>query len=942
MEKPTSNLDPDVKSLLDKYPDVTKPSMGKIKNYEARLHIDPTVDPLFYKARPVPYNLWQKLDEEFDRLLREDIMEPIEMSEWATPIVTKIKPDGSLRICCDFSLTVNRVAKLDKYPMPSIEHVHSKLANAACFSEIDLSHAYHQMQMNPESTKYMVINTHRGLFRYKRLSFGIHSAPGIFQRFMDMLLSDIPNVLCHMDNIIIVHYKSESRDQHLKTIEEVLKRLNERNIRINLQKSSFLKEVLESLGFTVTSEGLKPTESKLNAIQNAPRPTNIKQVEAYLGLLQFYHKFLPNLATITEPLNELRRKNVPFVWSSRQETAFKKTKEAIEQSDILVHYDPEKQVILQCDASEYGSGAVLQHVMEDGTRRPIAFTSKTFQPCERKYSNIEREALSLVRACKKWHLFLLGRPFQVECDHKPLEKLFGTPGLPKMCSARLANWALTLSAYNFTWKYKSGKDIPVADGLSRLPLKASASPEPGLVSTDTVYLFDEYLPLNVMNTTFTDLDQLPITSTVIARETVKDKTLSKVLLFLEQNSWPNHTTDDDIKPYLSRKDELTVMKSCIMWGHRVVIPQKLHDPILDVLHCAHPGIVRMKSLARSYVWFPGIDKSIEHLVRSCHKCQENRQHEPKAPLHPWEVTKAPWQRLHMDYFSVSQGDDYFLVVDSYSKWIEVFPMKSTTSYSTIKKLMQIFATHGLPKQLVSDNAPNFVSHEMREFLKANGIHQIFASPYHPSSNGLAERSVKLAKSLILKAEPGDINTKLAKVLFQYRITPQTTTNLSPAELLMNRKLHNPLSLLKPSITDDIERQQDKMKAIHDRHAKPRSFAPGDHVYIRNYREGKMWLSGIITKRTGPLSYHVDVSGVIMKRHIDQIRVRYDIDDISNDNNDPDELDEPVHLPVQKPEQKLHQPIKPRTPSPTWDEIQVPRRVSKRSTKGVPPKRYSPS
>ena len=249
----------------------------------------------------------------------------------------------------------------------------------------------------------------------------------------------------------------------------------------------------------------------------------------------------------------------------------------------------------------------------------------------------------------------------------------------------------------------------------------------------------------------------------------------------------------------------------------------------------------MKALARSFVWWPKLDPDLESKVKSCPECQSHRKTPAEPPLHPWEWPHRPWSRVHVDYARPFQGKMFFILVDAYSKWMEVFPMNSSTTSATIEILRIIFATHGLLEKLVSDNGSNFTSEEFERFLKMNGIKHVKTAPYHSASNGLAERVVQTFKEGMKKMKEGSIETKVSRFLFQYRFTFQSTTGVTPAELLMNGKLVSRLDLLTPDVGRRVERKQIEQKERHDHHAKEWLLNPGDLVYARNYGRGEKWV-----------------------------------------------------------------------------------------------------
>ncbi|KAG5286473.1 hypothetical protein AALO_G00015230 [Alosa alosa] len=315
-----------------------------------------------------------------------------------------------------------------------------------------MSHAYQQVVLEEESRKYVTINTHKGLFKYTRLPFGVASSPAIFQRTMEGILGGIPNVAIYLDDILI---SGSTEQNHLENLEEVLHRLEKSGLRLRRSKCEFMGKEVAFLGHKINASGLHPLTEKVDAIARAPEPKNVTELKAYLGLLNYYHRFLPKLSTLLAPLHALLKKEGKWSWGSKQQKAFTESKALLQSCSVLVHYDSNKPLILACDASPYGVGAVLSHQMPDGLDRPIGFVSRTLNAAEKNYSQLDKEGLAVVFGVKKFHKYLYGRKFTIVTDHKPLISLFSEMrAIPQMTSPRIQRWAVTLGAYEYTIIYK--------------------------------------------------------------------------------------------------------------------------------------------------------------------------------------------------------------------------------------------------------------------------------------------------------------------------------------------------------------------------------------------------------------------------------------------------------------------------------------------------------
>ena len=365
--------------------------------------------------------------------------------------------------------------------------------------------------------------------------------------------------------------------------------------------------------------------------------------------------------------------------------------------------------------------------MPDGTERPIGFVSRTLSDAEKKYSQLEKEALSCVVGVTRFRSYLCGYHFELQTDHKPLLSLFNEKkAIPQQATNRIQRWAWTLASYEYTISWRNTTQHANADALSRIPLLEV--PSKTTTPPELVLMVEE-------------LQDAPITASQIANWTRRDPLMARVLRYILQG-WPSQS-DEDLKPYWQRKLELSVQDGCILWGGRVVVPPQGRQSVLNELHSGHSGVSRTKSLARGLVWWPGLDNNIETIVKHCASCQQNQASPPAAPLQPWSWPTRPWSRLHIDFAGPMSGKMFLVVIDAHSKWIDVFPMTTATATTTIQQLRTLFAQFGIPDTIVSDNGPQFSAVEFQQFCRLNGIRHSRVAPYHPSSNGLAERAVKI-------------------------------------------------------------------------------------------------------------------------------------------------------------------------------------------------------
>ncbi|KAJ8713190.1 hypothetical protein PYW08_008494 [Mythimna loreyi] len=915
--------------LQTQFPEVFSDKLGAFKNYKVKLQLSNDAKPIFFKARPIAFALRDKVDKELERLVNLGVLKPVKHADYASPIVPVLKRDGSVRLCADYSVTINKQLVIEQYPIPSVHELFSKLHGGQQFSKIDLSMAYNQFLLDDESQDITCINTHRGLFKYTRLVFGLSSAPSIFQRAMESVLSGLDGVLCLLDDVLIT---ASTKELHLEKLHIVLKRLQDAGLTVRKDKCEFFKDEIKYLGYIINRNGLKKDSSKVKAIVDAPVPSNIATLQSFLGLVNYYRNFVPRASSILSPLYDLLKKGAKWHWTAIHQNAFNEIKKCLTSEQVLTHFDPNSKIILTVDASPFGLGAVLSQVGSDMLERPISFASRTLTSAEKRYSQIQKEATAIIFGIKRYHQYLYGRsiPFTLRTDHKPLITIFGPyKGIPEVSANRLQRYAMFLSAYNYTIEYVKSADNN-ADYLSRASLRHDQQQteergDSGAHAAASAAPIDRATYVN-----FVVDGSIPVTLDELRKETAKDIILAKVINYI-QYGWPRQLlTDSNIKPYYLCRTQLSHENGCVMRGHKVVIPGTLRSKILHELHNSHLGIVKTKAEARSRFWFPGVDAALEAMINSCDICQQLRPSPPRTPIMPWRYPPQPFYRIHIDFLGPLNNQMFFVVVDAYTKWVELYDVTmSTTSTNVIEKLYDFMSKYGLPHTIVSDNGTAFTSFEFRNFCLKNGIDHMTSPAYNPQSNGQAESYVKIVKKAIKSCithsrNKSDCKIKILKYLFDYRNSVHSVTGFSPAELVFGRKLRSRLDLINPkppsasftSLTDNVYRQQcSQIKARGG--CNKQVFKPGDPIMYKKFiNNGTFrWCKGIIKKRLGKVLYLIQdlITSCDVKKHKNQIILlkddkgnvsqqadaqhHYDLDDFNNSRSEPLPGEPPVQAPA---------------------------------------------
>lgn len=800
--------------------------------------LDPIVKPVIQPLRRIPLALREDVTAELLKLQAEGIIEPVDASPWVSNLTVAKKKSGGLRVCVDLR-AVNKAIIPDRYPLPSIEELTTHFHGSTIFSKLDLRQGYLQVPLHPDSRNLTAFVTHTGVFRYTRMPFGLSSAPSCFQKIMSTILAGVPGIAIYLDDIIVHAPNAVIHEQRLR---DTFAALSQHNLTLNVEKCLFAVQEVDFVGFHVSAEGLSPLHSNVEAIHQVPEPSSAAQVASFLGMTTYYMRFLPQYSTITYPLRQLLKKDACWTWSTACSDAVRTLKELLTSPPVLAHFSLDCPTLVTCDASATAAGAVLSQ-LQNGIERPVAFASRAFNLTEQKYSVGEREALACVWACERWHVYLYGRKFTLRTDHQALSALMSPSGSGHK-PLRMYRWTDRLQQYDFTIQYTSGRDNVVADLLSR----SLSSPTTSCNATEDMDLIQlVHAPL----TAFVSLEEL-------TAESAADPTLSVVREYA-LNGWPAQVTPD-VQPYARVKHELSCWNdTCLARGHCAVIPAKLRGRVLAMAHEGHLGIVKLKQRCRDLVWWPGLDKDIEQLVRDCTPCLISGKtgSPPPPPLGslPWPT--KPWDHIQLDICGELHDVPHhlrFLVVcyDLHSKWPEVAPVGTVTSGSIIDFLELLFARWGLPRTLTTDNGPQLVSAEFTSYIQSKGIKHIRTSYYHPQSNGGVERFNQSLKNGLRAhlAQGCSFNEALSQTLLHYRAAQHATTGISPAKLMLGRELDLPLHRLRPPTSQDgysmvearVCGQQRKAQDRYNVKKKARipTISPLDWVRVqRPYRKSKL-------------------------------------------------------------------------------------------------------
>ena len=692
-------------------------------------------------------------------------------SSWTNPIVL-VKQKEKYRFCLDYR-KLNAVTKPDCFPLPLIEDLLDNLEGCPILSIFDLKSGYFQIEVEESDKEKTAFMANNNVYEFNKMPFGLINAPSTFQRFIQDTFKGILHkfVSVYIDDIIVF---SKSFDEHFCHLKEVFKRLDERDLRLHPEKCKFLCDELKFLGFIVGREGIKPDPDRTKAINQFPMPTKIKDIRSFIGMANYYRKYIKNFALIAKPLTSLLRKDHKWDWNENCQNSFDTIKSILTNPPLLAHFKQGDPLILYTDASGYGIGAILSQVQED-KERILQFASCTLNKHQENYSVTEKECLGIVWAINKFRHYLIGVDFTVKTDHCGLCWLMSV----KDPSGKLARWSLRLQEFRFKIQYKNGKSHGNVDFLSRYPLNGDSQ----------------------------NCDDIPM----YLSEEIDIKSEQ------EKDSWCRYIKDRKERKVL-KQNEVYVLENDILYRkiydskgierQLLCLPSSLRKEVLFALHnditAAHLGFIKTLYKVKERFYFPRMEKYVRKYVRSCNDCQSRKRDTglPKGELQTI-IAEEPFEIVGMDILGplpkTSRDNKYIIIlVDHFTKFVEAEPIPDMTSETVAEFFIESgILRHGTIKKCITDRAQNFCSIFTEAVFQAMSTKHIRTTAYHPQTNGLAERQCKTLTDMLAmycRTSQRDWDKFVPYLVFAYNTARQDTTKTSPFYLVFGREPRLPIDI----------------------------------------------------------------------------------------------------------------------------------------------------
>ena len=740
-------------------------------------------------------------------------------SPWASAVVLVRKKDGSLRFCIDLRHLNSRTIK-DAYSLPRIEESLDCLNGACIFTSLDLKSGYWQVEMAENSIPYTAFTVGPlGFYECVRMPFGLTNAPATFQRLMESCLGELHLQYCiiYLDDIIIF---SKTPEEQLQRLRNVFEKLSESGLKLKPSKCDFFRKRLEYLGHIVSEHGIETNPKKIEVIQKWPIPTNITETRSFLGLCNYYRKFIKDYAKIAKPLYKLisgensKKKNNEIEWTSHCQFAFDLLKKLCTEAPVLAYADYTKTFKVHTDASEDGLGAVLYQDQNDGTSRVIAYASRSLKKSEKKYHSSKLEFLALKWAITdRFHEYLYGGTFEVHTDNNPLTYVLTTAKL----DATGQRWVASLANYNFTIQYRSGKQNIDADALSRIPWDIESTSDPILIKSALVRGKDGDTTIPMVPP-----DELILSKQMhINMEPKKSKTewvklqkedpdIGPIVELLKLNKISQYTAKEadtsgmrvllKYRQDLVLKDGLlyrkTKLKEHKMTIHQFVLPELFHKQVIMSCHddFGHLGMEKTLGLLKDRFFWPKMSESVRLHIRQCQRCTQFKQPQEREEMRPIICT-YPLELVHLDFLSIGKESsdkniNILVITDHYTRYAQAFVTPKQTAPYVAKTFWENFLVHyGWPDKIITDQGKNFESQLIKELCELAKVQKLRTTPYRPQTNGSCERFNGILISMLGTLPPHAKKTWpewVSTLTHAYNCTMSQATGFSPFFLMFGR------------------------------------------------------------------------------------------------------------------------------------------------------------
>ncbi|KAE8238369.1 hypothetical protein A4X06_0g8816, partial [Tilletia controversa] len=765
------------------------------------------------ESTPVNGPLYRHSEKEL-KALRDFIAEEVDAgrirpsaSPYASPVLFVPKKDGTLRICYDYR-ALNKQTIKDRYPLPRIDDLLDRLRRAKYFSKIDLKSGYNQIQVLEDHVHKTAFKTRYGNYECLVMPFGLCNAPGTFQRLMNDLFRPFLDrfVIVYLDDILIY---SETLEEHQRHVAQVLKLLQDEQLYAARQKCELFKTSTEFLGHIVSGDGVSMDPKKTDSIESWPTPKCVRDIQVFLGMANFYRRFIKNFSTMAEPLTRLLTKSLPFAWGPEQDHSFSSLKQSFQSAPVRRIFRPDLPIRVSTDSSDFGIGGVLEQKFEHRWH-PIAFESRKLTPAERNYPIREKELLAIVHCLTVWRIYLEDvEDFEVFTDHHSLQ-YFKTQ---KELNKRQARWQELLCNFTYTIKYIPGPSNSVPDVLSRRPdylnfvrlLPGSAATSVlTSVSAETTSRQLHFDPAASSIQVNAIGISSPISGFLLDVKTATPDT-SEFKLLSDTSTSRTRSQHNHLRGLLLQ-DGLIVKDN-----NRLFVPsEQLRLQVLREHHDAplggHLGTDKtLATINRNYYW-PGMDDMVRKYIKTCDLCQRIKPstHKPYGALDPLSAPSNPWSSVSMDFItdlpkSRSGFTAIFVVVDRFSKMVHFYPcnMDGLDALATAKLFLKVIALHGVPDSIVSDRDPRFKSAFWQSLMKLLGVKLNISSAYHVQTDGQTERTNRTLEHILrpyFSYQQDDWDELLPMAEFAVNNAPSATTGVSPFQANYGRHPRTPSTL----------------------------------------------------------------------------------------------------------------------------------------------------